>query len=100
MITPTWGLTVFLAIVVLLIVFFLAVTYFVENACLQAGVFYGVLFFGFFFAAVVPVLAGYSFYGRETAADIIKVVLLYIITALIPKIVEFHESLTSNQGEP
>ena len=48
MITPTWGLTVFLAIVVLFIVFFLAVLYFVENACLQAGVFYGVLFFGFF----------------------------------------------------
>ena len=26
--------------------------------------------------------------------------LLYIITALISKVVEFHESPTSNQGEP
>ena len=26
--------------------------------------------------------------------------LLYIITALVSKVVEFHESPTSNQGEP
>ena len=55
---------------------------------------------GLFLWLLLCCLAGHSFYGRETADDIIKVVLLYIITRLIPKILKFYGSQTSNKGEP
>ncbi|CAH3142881.1 unnamed protein product, partial [Pocillopora meandrina] len=79
MITPTWGLTVFLIILVFVISSFFLLWHLFLCASSQAFIFSGVCFFGFCSAAVVPVLAGQSFYGRETADDIIKVVLLYII---------------------
>ena len=100
MITPTWGLTVFLMIVVFIIGSVSLLWHLFFRASSQASIFSVVCFFGFCCAAVVPVLAGHSFYGRETADDIIKVVLLYIITRLIPKILKFYGSQTSNQGEP
>ena len=100
MITPTWGLTVFLIILVFVISSFFLLWHLFLCASSQAFIFSGVCFFGFCSAAVVPVLAGQSFYGRETADDIIKVVLLYIITYWVPKILKFWGSLTSNQGEP
>ena len=100
MITPTWGLTVFLIILVFIISSFSLLWHLFLCASSQAFIFSGVCFFGFCCAAVVPVLAGHSFYGRETADEIIKVALLYIITCLVPKILTFYGSLTSNQGEP
>ena len=100
MITPTWGLTVFLIILVFIISSFSLLWHLFLCASSQAFIFSGVCFFGFCCAAVVPVLAGHSFYGRETADEIIKVALLYIITFLVPKILKFYGSLTSNQGEP
>ena len=95
MITPTWGLTVFLVILVFIIVFFSALWHLFKQANFQAYIFSGFCFFGCCCAAVVPLLAGNSFYGRETADDIIKVVLLYIITYLVPKMLKFNESQTS-----
>ena len=79
--------------------FFSAVASFFR-ASSQAFIFSVVCFFGFCCAAVFPVLAGRSFYGREIVDDIMKVVLLYIITCLILKILKFYGSQTSNQGEP
>ena len=65
MITPTWGLTVFLIILVFIIVFFIAVYHFVKYASLHAFIFSGFSFIGFFCATAVPLLAGQLFYGRE-----------------------------------
>ena len=95
MITPAWGLTVFLVILVFIIVLFFALWHLFKQASPQACIFCGFCFFGFCCAAAVPLLAGHSFYGRDTADEIIKVVLLYIITGLVPKILKFNESLTS-----
>jgi len=103
MITPTWGLTVLLIICVFIIVSFFVVyrVFKVIHAGgqrLQAGLFSGVCFVGFCCAVVVPVIAGNSFYGRETADSVLKVVLLYIITGLVPKIIQFYDSQSSNEG--
>ena len=94
------GLTIFLVILLYFIILFLDAFYFVKYAGCVDRLFSGASFVGFCFAAVVPILAGNSFYGRETAADILKVVLFYIITGLIPKTLKFHTSLISNKGEP
>lgn len=103
MITPTWGLTVLLIICLFIIVSFFAVYHVFKvvhdgGHSLHAGLFSGVCFVGFCCAAVVPVIAGHSFYGRETADSVIKVVLLYIITGLVPKIIQFYDSQPSNEG--
>ena len=99
MITPTWGLTVSLVILVFIIVFFFALWHLFKQANFQSCMFSGCCFFGFCCAAVVPILAGRSFYGRETADDIIKVVLLYIITALVTLKKKFDELRTSIRYE-
>ena len=100
MITPTWGSTIFLAILLYFIVLFLTVFYFVKHEDCVPRLLSGASFVGFFFTVVVPILAGNSFYGRETAADILKVVLFYTITGLIPKTLKFLAPPTSNNGEP
>ncbi|XP_020626153.1 uncharacterized protein LOC110063498 isoform X2 [Orbicella faveolata] len=103
MITPTWGLTVLLIICLFIIVSFFVVYHVFKvihagGQRLQAGLFSGVCFVGFCCAVVVPVIAGNSFYGRETADSVLKVVLLYIITGLVPKIIQFYDSQSSNEG--
>jgi len=103
MITPAWGLTVLLIICLFIIVSFFVVYHVFKvihagGQRLQAGLFSGVCFVGFCCAVVVPVIAGNSFYGRETADSVLKVVLLYIITGLVPKIIQFYDSQSSNEG--
>lgn len=82
--------------------FFCGVPCFQSNSCRwsasSSGSILWVCFVGFCCAVVVPVIAGNSFYGRETADSVLKVVLLYIITGLVPKIIQFYDSQSSNEG--
>ena len=86
MINPIWGLAV------LLIGSFLCVSLayalykiFETGECCDIKQFvkWVVSFFGVCSLVVSAVLAGRSFYGRETADDVMKTVLLYVIGALI-----------------
>ena len=85
MINPTWGLSVLLIISFS----FVMLSYFIYKMCevnqcisrsfLRRFVLCTAVFFGLCFAVVPPTLAGKSFYGRETADDILKTALLYAI---------------------
>lgn len=88
MINPTWGLSVLLIISFS----FVMLSYFIYEMCsvekcisytfLQDFFMCTAVFFGVCFAIVPPTLAGKSFYGRETADDILKTALLYAIGAV------------------
>ena len=85
MISPTWGLAVLLIVGV----FVSALTYFLRkifevDKCSHITHFIicVVSFCGVCSLVIVAVLAGQSFYGRETADDIMKTVLLYVISGL------------------
>lgn len=85
MLNPTWGLSALLIISFFLVLLF----YFMYqicsvNQCMSYLFFrrFGLCaagFFGVSLAIVPPALAGRSFYGRETADDILKTALLYAI---------------------
>lgn len=85
MINPTWGLSILLIISFS----FVMLSYFIYEMCsvkqcisytfLRDFVSCTAAFFGICFAVVPPTLAGKSFYGRETADDILKTALLYAI---------------------
>ena len=89
MINPTWGLTVLLVVCLVVVALFYAVYMICDvdvccsSLCIQRFSVSTAGFLGLCFAAAVPVLAGQSFYGRETADDILKTALLYVINFLI-----------------
>lgn len=88
MINPTWGLTVLLVVCFVIVVLSYSVFMIcdVDNCCsslcIQRFSIFAAGFLGLCLAAAVPVLAGQSFFGRETADDILKTVLLYVINFL------------------
>ena len=89
MINPTWGLTVLLVVCLVVVALFYAVFMICDvdeccsTLCIQRCSVFTAGFLGLCFAAVVPVLAGQSFYGRETADDILRTALLYGVNLLI-----------------
>lgn len=89
MINPTWGLTVLLVVSLVVVALFYAIYKIcdVDQCCsslfIQRCSVFTAGFLGLCFAAAVPVLAGQSFYGRETADDVLKTALLYVINILI-----------------
>ena len=84
MVNPAWGVSI------LLILSFFGITlFFVINETTHANDFrlstlfaYTPGFLGLCFVVVPPVLVGQSFYGRETADDILKAALLSVIGAV------------------
>ena len=85
MVNPAWGVSLLL----LLSMFFIAL-YFVIFLITSAGdlcfsIFLACTpaFLGLCFFVVPPVLVGQSFYGRETADDVVKTVVLSVIAALL-----------------
>ena len=88
MINPTWGLTVLLVVCFVIVALFYVVFMIcdVDKCCSSLFIrrlsIFPAGFLGLCLAAVVPVLAGQSFYGRETADDILKTALLYVINFL------------------
>ena len=86
MINPTWGLAVLLIVCffVIALTFALYRIFDVEKCCdFEYFIKCVVSFCGVCSLVVLAVLAGQSFYGRETADDIMKTVLLYVISGLI-----------------
>ena len=85
MINPTWGLSVLLIISFSFVNLFYAIYQICDvNECNSVLFFQRVsictaAFFGLSFAVAAPALAGRSFYGRETADDIMKTALLSVI---------------------
>ena len=80
MINPPWGLTV------LLIVCFVGFAAFYSVKAIRDAentihpcLVYSAAFVGLCLTATLTVLAGQSFYGRETADDVIKTVLLFVV---------------------
>ena len=88
MVNPTWGVTVLLVVCVVIVALFYAVFMIsdVDRCCSKLFIrrfsIFAPGFLGLCLAAAVPVLAGQSFYGRETADDILKTALLYVINFL------------------
>ena len=99
MINPTWGLAVLL--IVCFFVFALTFAFykiFDVGECSDFKYFIKcvVSFCGVCSLVVLAVLAGQSFYGRETADDVMKTVLLYVISGLISWISWKQPSLQRN----
>ena len=89
MINPVWGLTVLLIVCVSVVLLtFLLYQFFQEGnfQCSQGDIMQiivgGVTFCGVFSLVATAVLAGQSFYGRETADELVKTVLLYVISGV------------------
>ena len=85
MVNPTWGLTV-LAVASFVIVALFCTIYVVCNAskesfchsfCVSIAIFVGLCL-----VVSVAVLAGQSFYGKETTGEILKTALLYVVGGL------------------
>ena len=85
MVNPTWGLTV-LAVACFVIVALFCTIYVVCNAskesfchsfCVSIAIFVGLCL-----VVSVAVLAGQSFYGKETTGEILKTALLYVVGGL------------------
>ena len=86
MINPTWGLAVLLIVCffVIALTFALYKIFDVEECCdFKYFIKCVVSFCGVCSLVVSAVLTGQSFYGRETADDVMKTVLLYVISGLI-----------------
>ena len=83
MINPTWGLSVLLIISFTFVALFYSIYQICDidkcKLCIQRASIVTAGFFGLCFAVIGPVLAGRSFYGRETADDVMKTVLLSLI---------------------
>ena len=84
MVNPAWGVSI-----LLILSFFCITLFFVINERTHANDFrlstlltYTPGFLGLCFVVVPPVLVGQSFYGRETADDILKAALLSVIGAV------------------
>ena len=105
MINPLWGFTVLLVICVVI-----AATVFVVYQCIS---FYdpqssckrylvcGASLFSIFSLLTVMLLAGQSFFGRETANDVVKITLLYVTTAFVSWILaKIKEEGTEAENTP
>ena len=85
MVNPTWGLTV-LAVACFVIVALFCTIYAICNAkesfchtfCISIAIFVGLCL-----VVSLAVLAGQSFYGRETTGEMLKTALLYVVGGLI-----------------
>ncbi|XP_078349992.1 uncharacterized protein LOC144634813 isoform X2 [Oculina patagonica] len=88
MINPIWGLTVLLVVCFVIVALFYTVFMICDvdkccsSLCIRRFSIFPAGFLGLCLAAAVPVLAGQSFFGRETADDILKTMLLYVINFL------------------
>ena len=90
MINPVWGLTVLLIVCVSVVLLTFLLYQFFKNGdfqCSQGDIIQimvsGVTFCGGCCFIAVAVLAGQSFYGRETADELLKTVLLYVISGVV-----------------
>lgn len=89
MINPTWGLSIFLIISFSSVALFFVIHEMSNVDYCKSFLFLqrcGVASFGFVgicLAFSAPVLVGQSFYGRETADDILKIVLLFVMNAVM-----------------
>ena len=101
MLNPTWGLAVLLIVSFLCVALAYALYKIFETGecCdIKQFVTWVVSFFGVCSLVVSAVLAGRSFYGRETADEVMKTVLLYVIGALISWI-SYSQSSPQGNGE-
>ena len=102
MINPTWGLSIFLIISFLSVaVFFVIHEMSNVEECksflfLQRCVVALCSFFGICLAFSAPLLVGQSFYGQETADDILKMVFLFVINAVITLFYKSYKPSTNN----
>ena len=87
MINPLWGFTVLLVICVIIAATVFLVYQFISNydqsSCIRNLVVCGACLCSIFSLVAVMLLAGQSFFGRETANDAVKTTLLYITTAFV-----------------
>ena len=104
MINPVWGLTVLLIVCVSLVLLtFLLYQLFREGdfQCSQGDIIQimvlGVTFCGGCSLVAVAVLAGQSFYGRETADELLKTVLLYVIGGVLSLLSWVSEKAKNNE---
>ena len=101
MINPAWGLAVLLIVSFLCVALAYALYKIFETGecCdIKQFVTWVVSFFGVCSLVVSAVLAGRSFYGRETADEVMKTVLLYVIGLLISWISYSQSSPQGNGG--
>ena len=85
MVNPAWGVSILLILSFFFITLFFVIneTTHSDDSCLSTFFAYTPGFLGLCVVVVVPpLLVGQSFYGRETADDILKVVLLPVIGAV------------------
>ena len=85
MVNPAWGVSILLILSFFFITLFFVIneTTHSDDSCLSTFCAYTPGFLGLcVFVVVPPLLVGQSFYGRETADDILKVVLLPVIGAV------------------
>ena len=85
MVNPAWGVSILLVLSLFFITLFFVIneTTHSDDSCLSTFFAYTPGFLGLCVVVVVPpLLVGQSFYGRETADDILKVVLLPVIGAV------------------
>ena len=83
MINPDWGISLLLVLSLFFIALFFVInkTTCTDNHCSTFST-YTLGFFGLCFLVIPPVLVGQTFYGRETADDIVKTSLMSVIVAL------------------
>lgn len=84
MINPAWGVSILLGISSFFITLFFVINEIIQagESCLSTFLVYTPAFLGLCVIFVPPVLVGQSFYGRETADDILKSAVLYVIGAV------------------
>ena len=89
MINPVWGLTVLLIVCASVVLLTFLLCQFFQKGdfqCSQGGIIQimvlGVTFCGGCSFVASAVIAGQSFYGRETADELLKTVLLYVISGV------------------
>ena len=88
MINPLWGFTVLLVICVFIAASVYVVYQFIsfydpQSSCKRHLAVCGASLCSIFSLVTVMLLAGQSFFGRETANDVVKTTLLYVTTAFV-----------------
>ena len=102
MVDTLWGFTVLLVICVVIAATVYSVYNFIHFYNVHSFILCGASLCSVLSLVVLVILAGQSFFGRETANEVVKTALLYVTTAFIswifPKIKEEKPENQSNEG--
>ena len=104
MLNPAWGLTVLFIVCIVGVALFVSIEQICdgisEGNCIQPCLTIPAIFISLCLVAVMAVLAGQSFSGREAADDVMKTALLYVLGVIWWMLKKGQESTSSHQNNP